>query len=124
MTGSKICFKYESDSGEDYHFEGDESNIKAVNGANAATTVTPGANIVPGVIRKMRAARYRSADGVIVRLIPVLKSATVPPATIAVRRLSGTGDDAGASVTLSLKRVRKERFALAYGEADDTGQQT
>ncbi|MGL5065977.1 MAG: hypothetical protein ACRC62_38905 [Microcoleus sp.] len=123
MTGSKICFKYEADNGEEYHFEGDESNIKAVNGALAATTVDPSAYLIPGLISKMRLARYRSADGVITRSIPILKKTTVPAATISVRRSSGAGDDAGAAVTLTLKRVRPERFSLAYGEADDSGQQ-
>ncbi len=123
MTGSKICFKYEASNGEDYHFEGDESNIKAVNGDTSATTVTPGAHIIPGIIKRMRLARYRSTDGTITRVIPVLKASTNPPATISVRRTSGAGDNIGASVELSLKRVRGERFALAYGEADDTGQQ-
>lgn len=124
MAGSKKAFKYVTDDGAtEFNIVADESITEAVNTSLSAAELAPidGVVILPCATR-CRSVTYRSDDGTISRKAIVLQPDVLLalPATISVRGGSGAGSDAGAAVTLRLRRPRGEQFSR--GSNADSGQ--
>lgn len=97
MAGSLKYFQYETDEGDTFYIQMDESNGEAVGNQDVATDPTNFRYAIPRNIRPRR-ARYRSIDGRYSREIPVSTSAILAAvgATITVQ------DGNGGTIELSL----------------------
>jgi hypothetical protein len=128
MAGSLRIFKYKADDGATvFNVNLDESLTEQINGSLTAEELkpAPGVVVLP-VAGRCRSVTYRSADGLYSRKGVILDPAVLNtlPGSISIRSGSGAGTDAGAAITLLLRRPRGERFSrgAAAPAPADTGQ--
>lgn len=109
MVGSRKYFSYTTDAGDVFALSADESNVELAGGG---VDLTGGASTLYELPRnvKPRYARYRSADGLIVRKAYLSSAGAVPTTPII---------DPSSGVSLDLSSIVAEEITFPTGV--DTG---
>lgn len=109
MVGSRKFFTYTTDAGDSFALSADESNVELAGGG---IDLTGGASLLYELPRnvKPRYARYRSADGLVIRKAYLCTVGAVPTTPIT---------DPSSGLSLDLSAIVAEQVTFPTGV--DTG---